>query len=333
MTNRPGWLLQARPAIKKIGKYWFFLLIVAALAFAGRYLVREAGSIHHPLHFSAGSLVATLFLQATYWFLTSLLWKRIVAKVSAYDISVKESFYQLCLVSIGKYLPGKIWGMVARGSHMKRRHGIAPEQIINATYVEQFFVLYAGVLVIAVTLALTYVAFWTWILVLVAIAGAVVGQRYNQAIVLLISRVYAWSGRRGKSGRPVGKIEPWTFYGLLLSYVAIWLLVGLVFIGVYCTFFSAPLNYRIVCTMILANAVGYTAGFLAIFAPGGIGVREAVSSGLLALQMPLASAVLLSVLFRLWLVTTEIALGLVAFLGSGWHLVSLTGKSGPADDG
>ncbi len=304
-------------AIKIIRRYWLSLFLIIGLAFAGVYLRHELGRVDHPLHLSTGSLVSALVLQTAFWLLTSALWKQIVAEVSGSSISLKESFFQLCLVSIGKYLPGKVWGMVARASHMKRRHGITQEQVITATYYEQFFLFCSAALLVAALLVGIYGTAWAWAWVGLATAGAVIGQRYNKTVVVLISRLYVWAGRKGKQDVVIGRLAPRTYYFLLLSYVAVWAILGLVFSCVYFTFFSAPVTYSAIPSMMIANTVGITAGFLAIFAPGGIGVREAVSSGLLASQIPLADAILLSLLFRLWLIVTEISLGLVAFWASG----------------
>jgi uncharacterized membrane protein YbhN (UPF0104 family) len=58
--------------------------------------------------------------------------------------------------------------------------------------------------------------------------------------------------------------------------------------------------------------VGITLGFFAIFAPAGIGVREGVTSAILLNQMPLTDALLLSLLYRLWVVAIELSGGLLA---------------------
>ncbi len=53
------------------------------------------------------------------------------------------------------------------------------------------------------------------------------------------------------------------------------------------------------------NACGWLLGFLAIGAPGGIGVREAGCAVLLSAVMPLPSAIAGSVLWRLVMIVDE----------------------------
>jgi hypothetical protein len=70
-------------------------------------------------------------------------------------------------------------------------------------------------------------------------------------------------------------------------------------------------SLKIIAWMILANTIGITVGFFALFAPAGIGVRESVSSLVLSQVMPLEQAIFLSLLFRLWTVFTELSSGII----------------------
>jgi uncharacterized membrane protein YbhN (UPF0104 family) len=61
-----------------------------------------------------------------------------------------------------------------------------------------------------------------------------------------------------------------------------------------------------------ALALASTLGVLAVFAPGGLGVREGVLVYLLSHIMPEGVSVVLSILTRLWM--TVIELGLVGMI-------------------
>jgi len=96
-------------------------------------------------------------------------------------------------------------------------------------------------------------------------------------------------------------VLPWIAYG-----VAFWLF-GLALLGD-----AAP-------SVLPAAAVfigSYVAGIIAVFAPGGLGVREAAMVILLSPVTGPAPALLLAIASRLWLVALEIltALGVLA-----WH--------------
>ena len=68
-----------------------------------------------------------------------------------------------------------------------------------------------------------------------------------------------------------------------------------------------------------ANAAAYIIGYAAIFAPGGIGVREVTLSGLLAQVMPLELAAAIAVIARFWFLGAQLVSALLALIGIGWR--------------
>lgn len=302
--------------MQAIQKYWFVSFFVFSLLYIGFYLFQEFQNVDRLLHVSISMVAFTFFLQMGFWFLAGYLWRKIVILVSSVNLSLLESFAQLSLVNLGKYLPGKIWGMLARGSHMSQRHGVATEQIFQATYLEQLFLLISGLALAAMLAGVLFNSQWSWGLAALAIAGVVLGGYYNDGMLRLISSIYARVARN--KHRPLLPLTlPLPHYYLyLMLYGVVWVLLGLVFSGLYLSFFSVDLSMRMLATLVLASTAAFILGFLAIFAPGGVGVREAVSSAVLASQMPVQDAVLLSLLFRLWTVTVEVTAGgvLIAIL-------------------
>jgi hypothetical protein len=110
----------------------------------------------------------------------------------------------------------------------------------------------------------------------------------------------------------------WSMIGLLWQSLAIWFLV------------EGPLKLPLAKWWVVAGAyaLAWCAGFLAVWAPGGIGVRELVFMA--AMQVALPAAVrqrfqtdpaaligflaFLSVLLRLWTIVGELVLTAVAYL-------------------
>ena len=110
----------------------------------------------------------------------------------------------------------------------------------------------------------------------------------------------------------------WSVLGLLWQSLAIWLLVG------------EPLHLQLTKWWVVAGAysLAWCAGFLAVWAPGGIGVRELVFMA--AMQVALPPAVrdrfrddpaalvgflaFLSVLLRLWATAGELTFAGITYL-------------------
>jgi len=94
---------------------------------------------------------------------------------------------------------------------------------------------------------------------------------------------------------------------LLVLYAATWVGYGVAF----SLFVSslAPVSPGLWPRLAGVNALAFVAGFVAVFAPGGIGVREAALTVLLLPVFPGGVRVLIAAASRLWLVGTELAGG------------------------
>jgi uncharacterized membrane protein YbhN (UPF0104 family) len=75
-------------------------------------------------------------------------------------------------------------------------------------------------------------------------------------------------------------------------------------------------------------AAGYLAGYLVVFVPGGLGVREGVYAVLLALYIPASVAVAVAILARLWLTLVELVV--VAFLVARYGTADLRAPAEPS---
>lgn len=190
------------------------------------------------------------------------------------------------------------------------RRGIGAEEVARATVYEQVILLHASLLLSALLTAILLGERWAWWLAILATltllaSGSLQVWTYNV--------VRAMAERLRKSRLlPAPRIVPFGRYAALVSvYCLIWVLNGLVLSSLYWAFLGAEIGLDVVATMVLATVAGVTIGFLAFFAPGGIGVREAVISAVLVTVMPADRAVMVSLLFRVWLVALDGVLGIL----------------------
>lgn len=288
-------------------KTWLILFLVFTVAYIGHFFFQQAEEVHRPLTFSLLFAIITVIIQIAYWLIVSRLWARLVALSSNARIPIFHSFCQLVLVNIGKYIPGKVWGIVARGAHMKR-NGVTTGEALIATFHEQYFLLQSSVVLSGILGAIVFKSAWAWGLALAAAATLLLGaplQRWALGVFFHLTR----KARETTTAISVPTLDTPTYLSMTGKFMASWIVNGLVFSGIYFTFFQAGITSDLVFALILANTVGVTIGFLALFAPGGIGVREAITSGILGQFIPLADAIFLSLLFRLWLVATDFLLG------------------------
>lgn len=222
--------------------------------------------------------------------------------------------------NLGRYLPGKIWQIGAMGV-MAHEVGVPPEAAVGSSVVIALVNILAGFAVAAAAgaaaggaangaangaaFALLGADGATLWLPLVALL--VVTASLPWTLAPLIGVAARISGRAIVAPRlPAGAI--WTAAG---GCGIAWVLYGLAFRELSAGLL-APATAGDAGAYVAVFTLSYLAGFLALFAPGGIGVRE-VSMGALLVGSGLATgaeATLLVLASRLWLTLLEIVPGL-----------------------
>jgi len=275
-----------------------------------------------PLWLSA----ATILLLAGF-LLSARLWGRMVGELGARDPGAVGSWRIFLSANLGRYLPGKIW-QFAGLAVISRRTGIPATAATTAGVLGQVFAL-AAAAVVAVpvlarggaTLTGNLVLPGAAILALLLFAGVPGLLRTILSGVFRLARlpsihlppIDAWFGPRWIALH----LLPWVLYGgAFVLFVR-----GLGFDGGILEF--AP-----------PFAAAYLLGYLAIFAPAGLGVREGF---LIAFLPPSAASggVAIAVLARLWMTAVEVVpAGALAI----WevHRASVPPKgasAGPGDPG
>ena len=279
-------------------KAWLVLLAVIAIVAIVWALRNEASTFAWPQLVSARNLALTCVAQLVFWWFAATMWTRLSRIVAGNHVSTWHGFQQLALVGLGKYLPGKIWGMVARGSHMAAQ-GVSTQRIAVATFYEQCILLHGAVIMCAAAYALQHPTGLFLTIAVAAILSMFAGSWWSAVAV----RAGGWLAQRaglGFSEDDIRAVDNGQYFWLVLGYALLWTMLGAVFLGLYCAFFNDAVSVRTGLGLVMANAVAITAGFFALFAPGGIGVREAVGASILAAYIPLPEAAALVILFRIW---------------------------------
>jgi glycosyltransferase 2 family protein len=205
------------------------------------------------------------------------------------------------LASLGKYIPGKVWS-IAGAAILARRAGVDPSVAVAGAIVLQALALASGAAVVAFTARETFQAIGpglvplTVAVVVACLAG--VGVLTSQPLLDRFARMLPASFPRPRAIKPgilsaafAANVAAWLAYGTALLFLARGVLP------------DVSLN--------LAQATGvftcsYLVGFLALFAPGGLGPRESVFYLMLAGEIGLKQAAGLAVASRLLLTGTEV---------------------------
>ncbi len=214
--------------------------------------------------------------------------------------------------NLGKYLPGKVWSIGALGV-LAKREGVSGVAASGAALLNALLNLGAGFGVIALVAASETHRVAPW-LRNAAIAGSVlfvVGVlALPRVLPPLLDRVAKW---RKVSAAPQ-HVPASRLWLVTLLHALSWVGYGLAFQA-----FTLGVTPQVAgaSTMFIAvYAASYLLGYLTLFAPGGIGVRESAMVGLLV-TFGLAlkpDAILLSLASRVWLTVVEVLPGLIALL-------------------
>jgi len=213
--------------------------------------------------------------------------------------------------SLGKYLPGKVWA-VAGMAILARRAGVAAWAATASAVVMQVLAIGTGAVVASLTgaRALEKAHDGAGLVLWLLVAGTIIG-----VALLLWPPILEQVLRRVAPGGPVAGAL--TVRGIIIGVAAntvAWLGYGLAFYLLARGLLPASgLTPRIAIAVFTAS---YLAGFLALFAPGGIGVREGLF--ILMLQGPLGitAATALALASRVWLTIAELG-SAVPFLAFG----------------
>lgn len=288
----------------KTGPWWVRGVLWAGVVLCLYALWRSIGSSELELgHVAVASWVCIAVLLAAMWGTSILAWICFVRAHTGQTIRTSDAVRQSGLLLVGKYIPGGVFGFVAR-----LRDGRSEQRsaLLVSGLVEQF----VGISVPLLLGSIAYMAaHHGWLILTLTLVVPLI----TWLISLFWNRICLFDElRRRYSGLLAIKPDPVT---LLAASFLVSLQVA--------TYMSivALVAYQIFSLDLLASigtagafALAVSAGMMAILVPGGIGIRE---SALIALALPflmVEHAVFLAALMRVILTIFDLVAGVVAVL-------------------
>jgi hypothetical protein len=289
--------------------------LVAVLGFLG-YALRDvwADAIPRLADADPAYLVAALVVLAAYYLLFAVGWWWLLAAFRIrvrYGVALQAEMASM----LAKYVPGGIWTPLARIVWLRRAGGVDDTSfVVSSILLEAGLSAVSGILVFTAGLAAVD-AVEAPLVPLFAFAAA--------TALLLHPRVFTWLARVvfRRFGEPEPPRLPYrVLLGLLGYYALTWLVGGA---ALYLLLRSLDADPGIATIPYLggAAAVGAIVAVLTVFAPSGLGVREASMYGLLVVVVPAGAALGATVLNRLAITLVEAAL-----LGGGVLFSRARGK-------
>lgn len=287
-------------------RLWRFLQFLAAatlVSLAVRAVVINWQSLRaQPLEWrlSAGWIAASVLVVFASYAVLIEAWRRVVLSMGE-RLAFLTAARIWILASLGKYIPGKVWA-VAGAAVLAQRARVDPVAAVAGLMALQALALASGAAVVAVT---AHEAFEGMGQGAVPIAALVIISSLTGAAMLGSQSVLDRIQRLlPTSWPPLRAIPPGKLVAAFFANVIAWMGYGVALL---------LLTHGLLpeVELSLPRAVGvftcsYVVGFIALFAPGGLGPRESVFLLMLAGDIGLKPAAALALASRLLLTGTEI---------------------------
>jgi hypothetical protein len=310
-------LASRKTSITRIAQW---LLAAVVIGFAVRAIAQQWQDVAPALRslriewsrvLASGAIVlATYLLLVEAWRSTLRAW----GDQLPYGVAARIWFVS----NLGKYLPGKVWQIAAMGA-MAQQRGVSAAAAIGSALVVNLVSIIAGVAIIVATagkrvalaLGTGTKAVDERTSVSIAVGVVILGIFALALTPVIIPRLAKLAGR--VTGKDIGvpSVPARAIWIAAASTAASWVFYGIAF-----ALFAHAITPRAAgnaASYIAVYTGSYLAGYLALFVPGGVGVRE----GALVLAMPqfqlttTADATIIAITSRLWLTVLEILPGLV----------------------
>ena len=282
---------------------WIGQAILAALliGFVGRSVFSnwtELGTLDVTFHIRPlWILSAALTVWITYGLLIEA-WRRILIGWNQ-TLGYGPATRIWCLSNLGRYLPGKVWSVAALAV-LAQRAGVAGWAAAGSAVVMQALAIGTGALVVSCAApgAATPLALAGALCLAGGVVGVLVWEPMAERLVRFARPGFEFRALPFRTALVATAVTltSWVAYGM-----AFWMLAAGIFEAVNLSAFQATGVF----------AAGYIIGLLALFAPGGVGVRELVFVALLSPVVGSGSALALSIAARLLLTITEASAALV----------------------
>jgi uncharacterized membrane protein YbhN (UPF0104 family) len=229
-------------------------------------------------------------------------WAVILGRIGA--VVPRDSLRLFLQSQLGKYLPGSVWHYAGRIGLAKSR-GVAVRSTMVSLGIEVIAsglaALIVGLLVLPLVVA---VPVGLAVAVLVAVPRiAPSSERVFAPLIRLTLRIVPVPVA---DLRPALRATP----SVTLLYVPVWALYGVAFWLTARALF--PVSTGDIVYFTGAFALGWLAGMIVVFAPGGIGVREAVLVGLLGPRIGHTEAIVVAGASRILLTASDLVGGTAA---------------------
>ncbi len=223
-----------------------------------------------------------------------------------YKLSFKKSLKIIATSQLTKYVPGRIWIALGR-AYLAEKEKIPKSKSVSSVILETQLLFLAALFSYFITYAFGFSQNISGIkihpLILIGLAILLLYPAWSEKAVALIAKFL----KREYYPAHIGYKN---FLIIFLVYFLNWVIQGISFFFMLNSIYS--LNFSYLPYIISSYILAWMIGFIVIFTPGGLGVREGALTYLLKFVVPLPLAIALSFFSRILITISEIIFMLVS---------------------
>ncbi len=314
---------RSSPRRKWLGLLARVLIVGTIFFFIGRSLLRNWNDLRqYEFSIRWHLIVLSYLVFGAYLVNRGLIWHWMTRKFGC-AIPLRQALAAWFYSLPGKYVPGKVFLLVGR-VHFYRRKQQSAVNVSMCFAMETIGILLASIFVLLIAPLFADVPLvaryrWPGVILLALLVVAIRPQHLE----LLANPLLRLAGRS-----PIAlPLRYRDTVAMVAMFTANWTLLGLGFL----LFINAiyPVHARYFMYLAGAFALSNTIGILALLAPAGLGVREAILVLALSPIMPHAIAIVVALAARLWMTVGElVTVGVVALVSQAeWREIHQGGRN------
>lgn len=285
-------------------KYKKFILQTAALIitsfFIYKYFLKNYSELsQYKIELNYRDISVSILFIVIVFLLKPFIWKRILYFLGT-QLSYRESIEICSFSNLTRYVPGKIWSFLSR-IYLTRNKHINKEIVVTSHGVQIIIELLVGIFVFLICLpfglSLRQIEKFLWILIFIPFFLLFLFPPFLQRIINFGSKILHFK-------KASINLKFFNLSELLLLNFISWSFFGIAYFFAIRSLFH--ISSSLLPVVIGVYAISSVIAFLSFLTPAGLGVREGILSFLLSSYMPTSIAILVSLLARVCMVSTEL---------------------------
>lgn len=279
--------------------FYFSLVFLVIALYKADYL--EIPTIYSPVY-----SISAFVCLACGFIVNIFSQKRLLEKYD-FHISVREALAMEGLNIFSKYIPGKVWMVMGKVIYLAERKKFSVSELSLLFLHVHIVVLWCGLVLGICGLWMNdalYFLSWAGLAILLFFTMMLLSKRVYHAVLSLSNKLL-------KKDYHLPDIDISKTLFLIPWFLTGWVLWG-------CGFYLLALSiteHSLPLSTIFCFPLSATIGVIFLFAPGGIGIRESIITGYLALlNVALPEAVTISAVSRVWFLGGEVFCFMAGYL-------------------